>query len=80
MLVDSAKRKECWGGGGFTEGLFSKERVYTCIRKNKNTQVIPQTGLSLGFELQRMCTTIKSNIAGDANKKTDYKRTFVSLS
>lgn len=69
ILVDSTwagKRKE--GGKAFTEGWLSKELLHTCIRNNKKTQVILQTGLSLCFELQRI-HTIKCNIAGKANKK-----------
>lgn len=65
MLVDGAsasKRKE--GKKAFTEGCLSKELLYTCIRNNTNTQVIPQTGLSLCFELQRMHTQLKAREQG----------------
>lgn len=66
MLVDSAQAFKRKGGGGIYRRL-SKELLYTALNKKK--QVIPQTGLSLCFELQRMFTTIKSNIVGNANYK-----------
>ena len=68
IVPEQAKEERDGGKKAFTEVWLSKELLYTCIRNNKNTQVIPQTGLSLCFELQRT-HTIKSNIAGDANKK-----------
>lgn len=70
MLVDSAQAFKRKGGGGFTDG---SQRSY-CIQHKKKKQVIPQTGLSLCFELQRMFTTIKSNIVGNANYKKKKKK------
>lgn len=68
MLVDSAqafKRK-----GGDLQTALKGATVYSIKKK----QVIPQTGLSLCFELQRMFTTIKSNIVGNANYKKKKKK------
>lgn len=72
MLVDSAQAfKRKGGGGGFTDG---SQRSYCIQHFFLKKQVIPQTGLSLCFELQRMFTTIKSNIVGNANYKKEKKR------
>lgn len=57
----------------FTKGCLSKELLYTCIRNQENSQVIPQTALSLRFEHQKNAQTIKNDIAGVQTKSRSQK-------
>lgn len=69
----SAGNKKREGGGKvFTEDCLSKELLYTCVRNNiikrKHAGNPTNSSISWLWTSKNVCT-IKSNIAGDANKK-----------
>lgn len=83
MLRDrgSAGNKKREGEKVFTEDRLSKELLYTCMRNNiiKRKHAGNPTNSSINWlwTSKNVCT-IKSNIAGDANKKTQITEEHLS--